>query len=197
MTSDHGEAFGEHGFTWHAEAIHDEASRIPLLIRLPQGTHHREIPALTQAIDLLPTVFDLLGVPYPADRMQGRSLLPLMTGRSDRVHDFVYTRAIGQANDDKYMVRGERYALLLYGNGKWRALYDLASDPEQRHNVIGELPDVAEELEEVFREFAGRQTASLACFLDPNAALSRRRRERATTLAPEVEREMRALGYVK
>ncbi len=120
-----------------------------------------------------------------------------MTGRSDRVHDFVYTRAIGQANDDKYMVRGERYALLLYGNGKWRAFYDLASDPEERHNVIGEFPDVAAEFEEVFREFAGRQTASLACFLDPNAAPSRRRRERATTLAPEVEREMRALGYVK
>jgi len=78
ITSDHGEAFGEHGFIWHAAAVHDEATRIPLLIRLPEAGRRGRISALTQTIDLLPTLFDLLHVPYPEDRIQGRSLSPLI-----------------------------------------------------------------------------------------------------------------------
>ncbi|UCC67082.1 MAG: sulfatase, partial [Armatimonadota bacterium] len=197
ITSDHGEAFGEHGFIWHAAEVHDEASRIPLLIRLPKGDRRGRVSALTQTIDLLPTLFELLQVPYPEDRVQGRSLGPLIDGKSDKVHEFVFTRARGHEGKDKYMIRGEQRALLLFANGEWRALYDLAADPEQRDNIIEGQPEVARYMLEAFRAFASEQTSPPAGFLGPGASLAVHPADRTPELSPELHDELRALGYLK
>ena len=62
VTSDHGEMFGEHGVINHGSTVWEELLRTPCLIRfpgrIPAGTVVRR---LTSALDLVPTVFDLLG----------------------------------------------------------------------------------------------------------------------------------------
>jgi arylsulfatase len=56
VTSDHGEAFGEHGYIWHTNAIHQEVARIPLLIRPPGGVRPEARETLSDTTDVFPTV---------------------------------------------------------------------------------------------------------------------------------------------
>jgi arylsulfatase len=195
VTSDHGEAFGEHGYLWHERGVYDELLHVPLLMRLPGGTGAGEIEGLTQTIDVLPTVFDLLEAPYPRDETQGASLLPLIAGIEDAAHDHIIARSNGEP--PSYLVRGEEWALMLWGNGQWRALYDLRSDPGQRQNVIEDHPVVTEQMLAQFRTFAISQKRPPLEFLDPDVEPLPVPKEGALELDAEVERQLRALGYVR
>jgi glucan phosphoethanolaminetransferase (alkaline phosphatase superfamily) len=88
-TSDHGEAFREHGQMGHTFSIFEEETHVPMWIDAPPGTlTDAELASLEQKknaylfhIDLAPTILDLLGVAdapgiakYTA-RLAGHSLL--------------------------------------------------------------------------------------------------------------------------
>jgi hypothetical protein len=60
---------------------------------------------------------------------------------------------------------------MLYSNGRWRALYDLKKDPEERTNIIDANPAVAETMTAAFRTFAAEQRRPPMDFLDPNAKM--------------------------
>ena len=195
LTSDHGEAFGEHGYLWHERGVYDELLRVPLLIRLPGGAPAPEISALTQTIDLLPTVFDLLQIPCRRDGIQGTSLLPLMAGLDDTAHEHIISRSDGKP--PSYLIRGLDWSLILWGNGEWRSLHDLRADPGQRHNVIADHPEIAQEMVGAFREFALAQRRPPIEFLDPEAEPLPLPEADETDLTPEAKRQLRALGYLK
>lgn len=112
VTSDHGAAFGEHGYIWHPQAIHQEVARIPLLVRLPGGARTSEVDALTHTIDLLPTICDLCRLPAPTGA-QGASLVPLLRGEAAVPTPYTVTMSF---DPRKYMIRTERLGLLLYEN---------------------------------------------------------------------------------
>jgi len=196
FTADHGEAFGEHGYLWHERGVYDEVVHIPLIIRWPGGSvRPRVVNALTETVDLLPTVFDAFKIRYPKDAVQGRSLLPVIAGTADSAHDYVFSRADG--DPPTYLVRSLEYALVLYGNGEWRALYDLAKDPGQRHDIYAAQPGQAKQLLEAFRRFAQTQRRAPLEFLDPNARPQPLPDAPKAQLSPEVKRQLRGLGYVK
>lgn len=170
VTSDHGEAFGEHGHSWHGRSVHDEACHVPLVIKFPgDQLAGRKISALTESVDLLPTIFDLLAAEYPSTGIQGKTLLPLMAGDRESINDHIYCRAGGRPS--KYLVRNEHYALVLYSNGEWKALYDLENDPGQRRNAFTANRRAAEEMIDVFRRFAQDQRRPPRDFLDPDAVM--------------------------
>ncbi len=196
VTADHGEAFGEHGYLWHERGVYEELARVPLLIRWPGGERPpQRTRALTQAVDLLPTICDIFEAPYPRTGIQGRSLLPLMAGLTDEVHDYVFCRSDG--DPPSYLVRSPNWALMLWGNGEWRALYDLEADPGQQKNVVAERPEVAAELLEAFRSFALQQRRPPLDFLDPEAHLPPLPQAGESELTPEMTKRLRALGYVR
>jgi arylsulfatase A-like enzyme len=140
VTADHGEALGEHRYQWHATCPYDEAIRIPLLIRFPHGAGPAgRVGALTETIDLFPTILDL---PAPPPRGLCRSASRCrVTGEKQELRDYTFTRTNGRW--PCYVVRNHRWALLLYQGGRKRALYDLARDPRQTHNIIAEQPSQA------------------------------------------------------
>ena len=194
VTSDHGEAFGEHGYVWHVGAIHDEATHIPLLMKFPgEATPGRRIDALTQTIDLLPTICDLLRIPYPRDAVQGRSLLPLLAGITDTAAPDTITKSIGPA---KYMIRDRDHALLLFREEKPRALYDLRADPAQRTDLIAQRPKEAQRLLHTFRRHAQSQRIPPVDFLDPNAQPIPDPVPHPTDLPPTLRHELQTLGYI-
>ncbi len=78
ITSDHGEAFMEHGTVGHGDAPYEEVLRVPLLVRSP-GINPGRITDQVQTIDIMPTILDLVGAAIPGD-VAGRSLRPLMRG---------------------------------------------------------------------------------------------------------------------
>ena len=79
VTSDHGEAFGEHKLIRHGFEIWEELVRVPLIVRAP-GAAPKHVPARRSAIDLVPTILDLYGVKIagqaPDDFVSGVSLAP-------------------------------------------------------------------------------------------------------------------------
>lgn len=89
FTSDHGHMLGEHNATgknkFHAW---NEMSRIPLLIHVPGanncGEHHQ---ALTQNIDIYPTLMDYFNVETDNSKLHGKSWLPLFNGEK-KVRDY-------------------------------------------------------------------------------------------------------------
>ncbi len=196
VTADHGEAFGEHGYIWHERGVYDELTHIPLIVKWPgESGPARSVPALTESVDLLPTVFDLFRIRYPREGVQGRSLLPLIAGIADRVHDYVFCRSDGKP--PSYLVRSLRYTLILYGNGKWRALYDLGADPGERHDIIAEQRGEAERLLAAFETFARSQRRPPVDFLSPDAEPAPLPEVPRATLTEEEKKRLRGLGYLR
>lgn len=76
VTSDHGEAFGEHGKVWHANGVYDEELHVPLYVRIP-GMTGRNIENPVSLIDLAPTIFSFTNTEKP-NTFKGESLAPLL-----------------------------------------------------------------------------------------------------------------------
>ncbi|MGH9380144.1 MAG: sulfatase [Thermoanaerobaculia bacterium] len=81
ITSDHGEEFLEHGRLVH-EQLYPEVGRVPLLFVFPGQTGPVRIDAPVESVDLAPTLYELAGIPVPA-QVSGSSLVPLITGAAD------------------------------------------------------------------------------------------------------------------
>ncbi len=195
ITSDHGEAFREHGEEWHASCPYEEVARIPLVVRLPGGEEAvGRVKGLTQVIDIMPTVFDLFEIPYPND-LQGRSLLPLIAGDVERVNDYVFCRTRGE--QPRYLVRSEGWALVLERGSDERELYDMKADPGQTRNVIDEQPDETAELANAFVEFAERQRNRPLDFLEPDAETAELPAAPRREIGEETRKQLEALGYIR
>lgn len=196
VTSDHGEAFREHGYRYHSRGVYDELVHVPLLIRFPgEERVVGRVTGLSQTVDLLPTVFDLLGVRYPDGEVQGCSLLPVLSGEARRVREYVYATAAGPG--ETYLIRDERSALILLKGGRQRALYDLEADPQQRHNVIDDQPERAAEMVAAFRTFAETQRRPPLDFIDADAKVEEMAGPPAQKLSDDIRRDLEALGYLQ
>lgn len=80
-TSDHGDMMGSHRLLAKC-VMFEEATRVPLLVRLPGQRSSRRIWGPVSQIDLVPTLLDLMDQPTP-DHLQGKSLKPLLEGSED------------------------------------------------------------------------------------------------------------------
>ena len=81
FTSDHGDFLGDH---WLGEKEHfyDTVQRVPLIVYDPDSAadvNPRSAPrrAWSEGVDIAPTFLDALELPGAAERIEGRSLLPL------------------------------------------------------------------------------------------------------------------------
>ena len=201
ITADHGESLGEHGYGWHPACPYNEASHIPLIMHFPGKDAPRgRIKALTQTIDLLPTLFDLHNRPYPAVA-QGRSLLPLLAGESAGINANSFTAAGPSTKKfQAFVVRDLQSTLLLSHDGKTRALYDTVKDPHQTKNIIQAESQRAAELTEAFRRFALAQPDPPLYFIDPAKRwpVEPDSGQTATQSIPEnLKEQLRSIGYLK
>ncbi len=80
VTADHGEMLGDH-HSWGKMTVFDAAYHTPLIIRVPgnQAQVGQVVTVPTESIDIAPTILDWVGR-TPPNAMDGRSLLPLLTG---------------------------------------------------------------------------------------------------------------------
>ena len=181
FTSDHGEAFFEHGRPFHANRVFEEELRVPLLLQAPGVEPGREERPVS-LIDFAPTLAGLAGLaPLPAWR--GRSLLEPEAGRL--IYAFQANRTMDQGST-LAVIDGKR-KLIGYEDlesvraGRVHGAFDLERDP-------GEVRDLAAE-EAWPAELARAQRAMLEELLTPLVT------GRALQLSPEALQEMRALGY--
>lgn len=92
LTTDHGYMLGEHGFmAKNYMPCYNEVYHIPMMIALPGMPKATRHPALTQNIDLMPTILDFFGIDESGcwHPLHGKSLLPVISGKQTSLRDAV------------------------------------------------------------------------------------------------------------
>lgn len=156
FTSDHGQTLGSHGGLidkgWHH---FEEIQRIGMVVSGPVvRTPGRVISEWASLLDVYPTILDVAGADYLQDAVHGRSLVPLLEGGDLGWRDEVFVEFFGLGNLSATMLTC-RHGDLKYG---WNCsnrdeLYDLARDPHETANLVGD-PTYADALTAMRRRTA-------------------------------------------
>ena len=173
--SDHGEFLGDHGIPAKAPFLLDCMLHIPCILRIPGSGSDVECDALTETVDLFPTLASLAGFD-PPEAVQGKDLTPLLTGDPDAEppRDLVYAEAV-----DKRCIRSREWKLIHYPAKPWGELYNLVEDPHELHNLYDACPDIRE-----------RMTLDLYRHLDATEDFKHPRYQRFTDTHPETGEEI-------
>ena len=93
VTADHGECLeGDHGVYCEHRKLFDTTVHVPLWIRFPGGAHAgREVEALTQHVDLAPTIAAAVGFEEPL--YMGHDLQAVLRGEQEG-HRFAYAEHV-------------------------------------------------------------------------------------------------------
>ncbi|AWW30897.1 N-acetylgalactosamine 6-sulfate sulfatase [Echinicola strongylocentroti] len=115
-----------------------------------EGGKRVDFPAVTS--DYLPTILDILDIPYPDDHrpIDGESFLPTLLGNAQHRE-----KPIGFIYLDQFRVSwvGEQYKLVRDGDDQPFELYDLVNDPSEQENIIQQFPFIAAKMAEEFQEW--------------------------------------------
>ena len=137
FTADHGEEFHEHGGMGHGWTLYEEVLRTPLLFVHPAlEAHARRIAAPVSALDVHPTVLDLVGESVPGE-IDGISLAPWILGPGEPPAE----RAVASEMGSLEALRRGRFKWLREpGADESAGVFDLVADPgEQRPRTSAEL----------------------------------------------------------
>jgi arylsulfatase A-like enzyme/Tfp pilus assembly protein PilF len=179
---DHGESLHEHGESTHGLFIYDSTIRIPFVVRTPYAsTRGRRVTSTVRTEDLMPTVLDLVGQAAPHG-VQGRSLVPLMTGASADLSLDAYSESLYARNhygwSELRSLRSGRYKYIATTRPE---LYDLERDPAEQKNLYDERRPLADRM---------------ATELERLAADKRHVDAGPVTVDPETRERLAALGYI-
>jgi arylsulfatase A-like enzyme len=164
LTSDHGQALGEHGIVGpYRPWLHDELIHVPLLLRLPASlAGEREVKGvrvagLTQSPDIMPTLLEAFGLPIP-EGVQGKSLLPLARQETAAVRDYACCGLrLGAASE--WCLRTAEWGLVLPGEQelgdppRGMQFYAKPDDRWEVNNVLQHHLERAEAFEQTLKEF--------------------------------------------
>jgi len=131
-----------------ADALAEEALRVPWILRWPEGPRGEVVPELVGTVDLLPTLLEVLELEETRTR-GGSSVLPLLRGQLDEPR-LVHAEDPGPTpatSDDRRCLRSRRYELVQEsGDPESAVLYDRELRPGERVPVEGEEPAEAARL---------------------------------------------------
>ncbi|MFC1558312.1 sulfatase [candidate division KSB1 bacterium] len=156
--SDHGDQLNEHGIMGK-NVLFDSSVRVPLMIYYPKKIKAGRYNELIETVDVLPTLFELIGLPEPLN-CQGRSFVPLVSDInklynsreqvfSENIIPEVITGyryncefkkgsgVLGIRHPDAKMVRTDRWKYNYYPDYGGE-LYDLQNDPLENQNLVND-----------------------------------------------------------
>jgi arylsulfatase A-like enzyme len=143
VSSDHGEAFGEHGLYRHGFEVWEELIRVPLIVHVPGVAAKRET-ARRSLIDLAPTILEMMGVELPAagakDAMSGYSLVPDLvrpSSESSPARAIFADLCAGPFNDERQALIEDDMKIIT-AMGRPVGIYDLAKDPGEKNNLLAD-----------------------------------------------------------
>ena len=212
LTSDHGEEFYEHGAWLHGPHLYDESVRVPLVIKFP-GSRHKgvRVGSIVRSVDIMPTVLEEMGVEAKSLSLDGRSLLPLASGREKEDRTFLaetcwlflensggqaaaggemtlpHTIAMNEGRNKIILNRSlgpkeMNYYKPLPAVEDAAELYDLDRDAGEKNSLVPKQTETANRLAKMVRElYAGGPKKR------PSKAL----------LNKDLEEQLRALGYIR
>jgi arylsulfatase A-like enzyme len=201
LTSDHGEELYEHNhYFFHSYSIYESVLHVPLMLRLPGA-----LPAglvvdrPVESVDIAPTILEVLGLPVP-DAYEGESLLPRIGAADQGGASSNEAAAFSELGPEIFSIQTARWHYIYnprghtspnpehlgrrdirpYFNIEREELYDVVADPGETVNLAASRSDVAKALRERLVRWIEESDSDY----------------RPGALLPEVEDELRALGYL-
>jgi N-sulfoglucosamine sulfohydrolase len=161
-TTDHGVAFPNAKAT-----LYDRGTGVMMLMRGPGFTGGKVVDAMVTHLDVFPTICEVAGIRRPPSWLQGRSLIPLVRGDEERLHEAIFAEiTYHAAYQPQRSVRTERWKYIrrfheyphpvlancddsaskeLWVEHGWgerivpeEQLYDLLFDPNEADNLAGD-----------------------------------------------------------
>lgn len=168
--SDHGEMLGDHGLLYKGCRFYEGLVHVPFIVSMPGRVREGVVAdALVELVDLPATLFDAAGLKTP-EQNQGLSLWPILTGTAepDRHKPYVlseyfdalrFPHSVGSRGT---MYFDGRYKLAVYHDAAEGELFDLASDPDEIHDLWNSPGHAALKAELVLKHFSAMMLASSA-----------------------------------
>ena len=153
VTADHGEEFWERGRYGHGQSLHDEIMHVPLILA-GAGIGVQRVDNRVSLIDVMPTLAELLGL-EPSATWTGNSLMALLGSSSPGEGGrpcFAQATYIS-APDPARMVVHNGWKLIEDMTSGEAQLYNLSSDPLERHDLATTEPEMAETLRAVLAKW--------------------------------------------
>ena len=150
VTSDHGEAFFEHGRFLHTRFLYDEFLRIPMVVKWPSTMNGfpPAVDTVVSLVDLAPTLSDGLALDLAEGvGFQGRTFLPAtFDGEKADWPVFAQTQGVSIATARQrpsQALVGNRYKLIHDELSGETELFDLLADPAERTPLNASQPFLA------------------------------------------------------
>ena len=132
LWGDHGWNLGEHTL-WCKHCNFKTSLQTPMIMKVPGKKANQQSPALTEFVDLFPTLCDLAGLSRP-EQLEGMSFAPLLDDPKQSWKKAVFSRWYNGET-----VKTERYAYTEWtddqGDVYARMLYDHQNDPYENVNI--------------------------------------------------------------
>jgi arylsulfatase A-like enzyme len=191
IVADHGEEFWDHGGFEHGHTMYEELIRVALIVKLPARYEpaRSAVPSRVRQVDIMPTVFDVLGIESRAT-FDGESLLPFMINETMPNGRPAYSEGT-LYGVDKVAFYQNRYKYILDLGGSDGELYDVIDDPLERNNLAGSQPDIARRMRAALEEFRSQLQDRIAQL--PSAQRIDMQAEQNRQLKDQLE----ALGYLR
>jgi arylsulfatase A-like enzyme len=201
FTSDHGEEFFDHHGWGHGHSLYDELLKVPLLIKFPDKKFRgRRIENIVSLVDIVPTVLDEFRIGWSKSNIDGRSLVPLLTGKEKEHRTFLADVGENILNlhlprkmamnegtfkfiVNKYLSQEEKdFFQFPPVPVKMLELFDLSVDPLERNSIV---------------EKEARLAQRFLRHLEAVSARVKGQIQETAVIDKELEQQLRALGYIK
>lgn len=129
FSGDNGLSMGEHGLFGKQNLYELGGMHVPLVIAGP-GIPPGKSEAFVYLMDLFPTFAEFAGAKIP-DGVEGKSIVPILTGKQSKVRDVLYTAY----RHCQRAIRDDRWKLIRYPLVDRTQLFDLTQDPHELENL--------------------------------------------------------------
>lgn len=146
LMGDHGFLLGEHRM-WTKHSLFEAALKTPLIIADPRFSQSASVSAVTDLLDVYPTLVDLAGLPMPA-HLNGETLRPLLENPTLASRPDKGASVSRWQNGESIRNRQYRYTRWFDENNLTlnEMLFDHFNDPDETQNLIAQ-PALSAEVE--------------------------------------------------
>ena len=191
ITSDHGEEFNDHGGWEHGRTLYDELIRVPLIIKFPHSAFKgKKVEAKSRLIDIMPTLLEATSTKYEKHKLDGKSLMELISGKEKKDRTFISDLAYKNVDDPcPALVATNRSDLKFIINKskngiKKIEIFNLQKDPIEKNNIFRNE-----------RKLAKKVTKNLDLYYKKKQKI--KRQKETVVLDEKLKERLRALGYIK
>ncbi|MGB0646407.1 MAG: sulfatase family protein, partial [Bradymonadia bacterium] len=159
VTSDHGEAFREHGLLFHGRTLYNEEIRVPLFIRGP-SLPATDVLTPVGLIDLAPTIRSLVGLPVQST--DGIDLTHLAHDREKHRASPLYSELLPYPRYNQHRLatisRDGRWKLIRNLTRHTIEMFDLSRDPREKNNRFSASHPTGQRLKNELERFVDGRT---------------------------------------